>query len=156
MQTIRRRRLLVAAAAAILAGCTVAETPPIRTGGRPDSPLAANRASGIWPELVMKAPLNVRQAYEYAASPQQVLQFMPCFCGCGAIGHEDNLSCFVERFAGGGWVVLEPHAMACSTCVGVALDAMALDRQGLGVKEIRRAIDEKWSKVGPATPTRLP
>lgn len=110
----------------------------------------------MWPDLVTKAPLSVRQAYEYAASSQQVLQFIPCFCGCGSIGHRDNLSCFVERFASGGWVVLDPHAAACNTCVGVALDAMALERQGLDVKEIRRSIDEKWSKVGPPTPTRLP
>ena len=111
---------------------------------------------GLWPDLVAKAPLNVRQAYEYAASSQQILQFMPCYCGCGGLGHEDNLSCFVAQFARDGWVVLDAHAAACGTCVGIALDAMALERQGVGVREIRRSIDEKWSKVGPGTPTRMP
>lgn len=158
MSLMSRRRLLVAAGSVVLASCTRGESAGAPSGpsDAPNSPLAANRALGIWPDIVTRSPLRVRQAYDYATSSQQTLQFMPCYCGCQGLGHEDNLSCFVSTFSRGGWVVLEPHATACDTCVGIALDAQALERQGVAVTEIRRAIDEKWSKMGPGTPTRLP
>jgi len=158
MLRIGRRQLLLAGGSALLVACTpgVASGSAAPSAARPSSPLAANRALGVWPDLVAKAPLAVRQAYEYAASNQQILQFVPCYCGCGSIGHEDNLSCFVAQFAQDGWLVLDPHATACNTCVGIALEAMSLEKQGVTVKDIRRSIDEKWSKVGPGTSTRMP
>ena len=158
MLRIGRRQLLLAGGSAFLVACApgVVSRSAAPSAARPSSPLAANGALGVWPDLVAKAALPVRQAYEYAASNQQILQFVPCYCGCASIGHEDNLSCFVAQFGQDGWVVLDAHAVACNTCVGIALEAMAFEKQGVAVKEIRRSIDEKWSKVGPGTPTRMP
>ena len=118
--------------------------------------MAANPGLGIWPELIAKAPLQVREAYAYAAPGARLLTYIPCYCGCGASGHKDNLGCYVQRFSGGGWVVLEPHATACGVCVGITQDVMAMEKRAVGLKEIRRAIDEKWSTAGPGTPTRAP
>lgn len=79
------------------------------TAGRPDSPLAANPALEIWPDQIARSPVEVREAYGYAARGPRSLQFIPCYCGCGASGHLNNQDCYVERPASGGWVVLDLH-----------------------------------------------
>jgi len=38
----------------------------------------------------------VRQAYAYAARRGDVLQYMPCYCGCERQGHRSNRDCFVK------------------------------------------------------------
>ena len=157
MVLLPRRRFLALAGAAILGACTSAPASSASlSGARPDSPYAANARLGIWPDVVAKASIDVRRAYEYAAGPQQSLQYIPCYCGCGASGHKDNLGCYVQRFANDGWVIVESHATGCGTCVGITLDVIAMERQGETIKDIRRMIDTKWSKLGPSTPTRLP
>ncbi len=157
VRTISRRRLLGAAGGLVLASCTSAlpqgdAAPSVR----PDSPMAANAALGIWPDVVAKSPLEVRQAYAYAVAGPSSLLYIPCYCGCGSSGHTDNLTCYVQQFSRGGWVVIEPHATGCGVCVGITLDVMAMEKQGVVLKEIRRAVDAKWSKAGPGTNTRIP
>ena len=156
MAPMPSRRAFLISAGALLASCTVAPAGDSAASGRPNSPYAANASLGIWPDLVAKAPSDVRMAYEYATSAQQTLQYIPCFCGCGSAGHKDNLGCYVQRFMSDGWVILEPHAANCGVCVGVTLDVISMERRGEAVKDIRRMIDDKWSKVGPSTPTKRP
>lgn len=155
MRVHTRRRFLVSVSSVVLAACTTA-VQTAKESSRPDSPYAANPGLGIWPDIVAKAPADVRAAYTYATSAQQSLQYIPCYCGCGSSGHNDNLGCYVQRFTTGGWMVLEPHATGCGVCVGITLDVVAWEKQGIGIKEIRRMIDAKWSKAGPGTPTRKP
>ena len=155
MLELTRRRMLALAGAAILGACAPG-APKSASSSAPDSQYAANPSRDVWPDVVAKAPAEVRTAYQYATSRQQTLQYIPCYCGCGASGHNDNLGCYVQRFMSDGWVILEPHATGCGTCVGITLDVIAMEQRGLPVKEIRRAIDAKWSKAGPGTPTRLP
>jgi hypothetical protein len=38
----------------------------------------------------------VYQAYAYAARRGDVLQYMPCYCGCERQGHRSNRDCFVK------------------------------------------------------------
>ena len=89
--------------------------------------MAANAHLGIWPDVIAKAPLDVREAYAYAVSGPRSLHYMPCYCGCGGRGHEDNLRCYVQRFSAEGCVVLDPHATGCGVCVGITLDVMAME-----------------------------
>jgi len=131
-------------------------SPPTVAALRPDSPFAANPSLAIWPDLVAKAPDAVRATYGYAATLPRSLHYIPCYCGCGASGHNDNLACYVQRVAQGGWVVLDPHASVCGVCVGITADVMAMEKQGRTLADIRRAVDAKWSQAGPGTPTPLP
>ena len=40
---------------------------------------------------------EVRQAYEVAGNHPELLEQMPCYCGCyGASGHNSNYDCFVD------------------------------------------------------------
>jgi hypothetical protein len=71
-------------------------------------------------------------------------------------GHRNNYDCFAKSQTTPGTFVLDAHGFACGTCVSVALESEAMLAQGLSVKAIRRAIDAKWSSVGPATRTPLP
>lgn len=93
-------------------GVTVAPRPTTTATAaalKPDHALAANPALRVWPEIIARAAPEVREAYEYAARGPRSLQFIPCYCGCGANGHENNQDCFVERFAAAGWVILDLH-----------------------------------------------
>jgi len=64
------------------------------------------------PPEVAKAPLQVREAYQFALANPDVLSNFPCYCGCGAMGHRSNLDCYVQSFNADGSVVFDNHAYA--------------------------------------------
>ncbi|RHW38894.1 hypothetical protein D1B31_12990 [Neobacillus notoginsengisoli] len=48
------------------------------------------------PDYVTNSPKKVEETYLLAAQYPEVLESVPCYCGCGAeSGHENNLDCFV-------------------------------------------------------------
>ena len=51
----------------------------------------------ILPEDVRRASPAVREAYRFAIANQDTLQYVPCFCGCGADGHTSNASCYLKH-----------------------------------------------------------
>ncbi len=44
---------------------------------------------------------KAKQAYQVAKEIPEVLAQMPCFCECGAYGHENLLDCFIDRHGAG-------------------------------------------------------
>ena len=40
---------------------------------------------------------NVRAAYAVARSAPELLEQMPCYCGCFTTGHTSNYDCFVDQ-----------------------------------------------------------
>jgi hypothetical protein len=40
---------------------------------------------------------NIRAAYEVARSAPEMLEKMPCYCGCFTSGHTSNYDCFVDQ-----------------------------------------------------------
>jgi hypothetical protein len=40
----------------------------------------------------------VQEAYRFAIANPEVLAQLPCYCGCGGMGHKSDLDCFVEEF----------------------------------------------------------
>ena len=110
---MRRRALLISLAAATATACTsqTVRTPAGGTTARahaPD-PLLADPALGVWPAAYRSAAEQTREAYRYAIERPDVLQWMPCFCGCVNDGHESNVDCFVRTRLAEGRVVLDPH-----------------------------------------------
>ena len=61
-------------------------------------------------EKVREAPSVVREAYRFAIANPDALSNIPCYCGCGGVGHQSNLDCFVQQFNADGSVVLDDHA----------------------------------------------
>jgi len=100
------------------------------------------------------APMAViQQVYEFAARHPEVLQHMPCYCGCQKIGHTSNHSCFVKSRAANGRVTeWDTHGIGCGVCLGVGLDAMTLFNQGAKPAAIREAIDKKYGASEMPTP----
>src|SRR5512145_1363260 len=39
----------------------------------------------------------VRATYDFAAQHPEILNYVPCYCGCGSQGHMANENCFVAR-----------------------------------------------------------
>lgn len=153
---MRRRELLIGAATLALGACAPAIATTPSTAARPSGPFAGNPTLGIWPAFLSTAGVSIRDAYLFAAQHPNELRYIPCYCGCAGSGHTSNAECFVKSRAADGWMLLEPHGSQCGTCVGIALDVKAMLGGNVALREIRTAIDTKWSSAGPGTPTPLP
>jgi hypothetical protein len=62
-------------------------------------------------EKVRGAPPVVQEAYRFAIANPEILAKLPCYCGCGNMGHMSNLDCFAEEIAEDGSVVFGYHAL---------------------------------------------
>ena len=101
----------------------------------------------------------VRATYDFAAQHPEILNYVPCYCGCGSQGHKANESCFVARRDPRGNVLeWDTHGFGCTICVDVAREAMQMYSSGADVHSIRAAIERKWTPGNAAgkTPTPLP
>ena len=103
------------------------------------------------PTQVQGQPRRVSQAYQFAAANADILQYMPCYCGCGGMGHESNYNCFWQ--ADGSY---ESHATGCGICVDIAQDVMKGLQQGRSPTDIRTQIDKDYARFGEPTNTPLP
>jgi len=72
-------------------------------------PLKMAPASEL-PEFAQKAPPNIREAYRFAIANPEVLQKIPCYCGCGAVGHTSNYNCYAQGVQPDGTVMFDNHA----------------------------------------------
>ncbi len=110
------------------------------------------------PNMVARSPEVVTAAYEFAARNPDILEYVPCFCGCDSAGHTGNADCFVQsRNEDGSVQSWEPHGMACLVCIDVARDAMQLHASGGSVRDIRSAVEGKYlPRATRQTPTPAP
>ncbi len=103
------------------------------------------------PAEVQSAPVTVQQAYQFAVANPDVLQQLPCYCGCGPIGHTSNYACYVvEQNSDGTAKTFDNHALGCSICVDITQDAMRMLKDGKSVAEIRTYVDQSYAKYGPS------
>jgi hypothetical protein len=109
------------------------------------------------PEYVRHAADTVQEAYHYALERPDVIQWMPCYCGCASMEHRSNLDCFLRARMAAGAVVFEEHASFCDVCVQTALLAKQRIGEGRSLAEIRAEVDATFGGNGvPGTPTDLP
>ena len=84
----------------------------------------------------------IQQVYEFAARHPEVLQYVPCYCGCQRVGHNGNHDCFVKTRAADGRILQwDEHGIGCAVCLEVGRRAMVLYNEKKSVVEIRNAID---------------
>jgi hypothetical protein len=63
------------------------------------------------PTFVQTAPRSVQEAYRFAVANPNLLEQMPCYCGCGKVRHDDNIDCYVKTFNQDGSVArFDNHA----------------------------------------------
>jgi hypothetical protein len=109
------------------------------------------------PAFLAAAAPRVRDAYRYALANPHALETVPCYCGCGAMGHDSNLACFIQPAAGqSAQVVFGQHAAGCGICVDIAQDVMRLSAEGESPLAIRQYVDAAYSSFGLGTDTPLP
>lgn len=113
--SVRRRAFLLVAAGGLSTACLRSLRTPTAWQSQgptpPVSPLAANPGTGMWPDPLKAAPATVQEAYKWAATNEPTLRYIPCYCGCAGIGHQNNFDCYVSEVREGGWLVLSDHAL---------------------------------------------
>lgn len=100
------------------------------------------------PAQVQSAPVTVQTAYQFTAANPDVMKGIPCYCGCGDIGHTSNYSCYVSGVDAKGAITFDNHALGCSICVDITQDAMRLSKDGKTVPQIKAYVDATYSKYG--------
>ena len=105
--------------------------------------------ASMLPTHIHNAPTRVREAYQFAMANPDALKNVPCYCGCGAIGHTSNYACYVKQSRSDGAPVFDDHALGCSVCVDIAQDVMKLTREGKSPPDVRAFIVATYSQFGP-------
>ena len=102
------------------------------------------------PADVKNAPVAVQQAYQFNVANPEVMTQIPCYCGCGSMGHTSNYSCYVTGVDVDGKVNYDTHALGCSICVDITQDTKRLLKQGKPVPEIKAYVDQTYAQYGPS------
>lgn len=120
-----------------LAGCSSSASADVPLSMLPLDQLSAE---------VQAAPRAVREAYQFAAANPEILQQIPCYCGCSDI-HTSNYACYVSQADSKSVLVFDSHALDCSICVAITRDVMRLLQDGKTLPEIRTYIDATYSEI---------
>lgn len=90
-------------------------------------------------------------SYTKAAEYQDMLMYIPCYCGCGShSGHLSVKNCFVKE--GGGY---DDHGANCEMCMDIVLEAVKMYNDGKAIPEIRSYINSKYGMYSLPTNTPL-
>jgi len=102
-----------------------------------ESTAAAKSADVLSPTLFSDE--RTRAAYQVAKDIPEVLEQLPCFCGCmSSFGHKNNLFCFKDQ-----------HGSGCSICQDIAIDAKKMHDQGMRIAQIQDNIKAKYARFQP-------
>lgn len=104
----------------------------------------------LMPAEVHSAPVTVQEAYQFNVANPDVMKDIPCYCGCGNIGHTSNYDCYVSNVDKAGNITFDNHALGCSICVDITKDVMRMLKDGKSPQEVRASIDATYSKYGPS------
>jgi hypothetical protein len=102
------------------------------------------------PYQVKQAPVTVQEAYRFAVANPDILSQLPCYCGCGGMGHHSNYACYVAGLNEDGTVQYDTHAVGCSICVDITQDTMRLLKEGKSTAEIKAYVDATYARYGPS------
>jgi hypothetical protein len=116
---------------------------------KPDSQ-AKNDSNLNLPSFAYTNPITLK-AYKYATEHPEILEQIPCYCGCGSHGsqasdykpHRFLRDCYIND----NWTYDE-HASFCDVCIGEASKVQAYLAGGKTLKEARDLIDQEYSKIG--------
>ena len=113
------------------------------------------------PELGGYAPPRpmdiLTDAHIFAADHPEVASYIPCYCGCGSMGHKNNADCFVEARDKQGKVTSGvPHGAACAVCIDIAVESMKMRNSGASVTAIRKQIQSEYRPRFPSSETPTP
>ena len=145
------RMLLTTLVVLMLASVVIAGCSNTGTVQESDHPFDLAPLSDM-PGEVQQAPVAVQEAYQFAVANPEVLEQIPCYCGCGAMDHTSNYACYVADVDTDREVVYDNHALGCSICVDITQDTLRLLDQGKEIPEIFAYVDGAYARFGPPTP----
>jgi hypothetical protein len=61
------------------------------------------------PSFARNSGAKVEAVYRYAVEHGEILEYIPCVCGCGAIGHRHNADCYVAERLPDGAITFTNH-----------------------------------------------
>lgn len=108
------------------------------------------------PDIVHQQDHRVQEAYRFALANPDALKTIPCYCGCNAIGHKNNLECYLKPESTDAAPAFDNHALGCGVCVDITHDVMEMLDSTDNASAIRAFIDSRYSDVGPGTDTPHP
>lgn len=110
-------------------------------------------STGVLPNFLKDQPDEIKTLYAAAGKHEELLSYMPCYCGCGeSAGHQDNGNCFIKERMEDGSIVWDDHGTKCGVCLEIAATAIIEHEKGMSMKDVREMIDEQY-KDGYAEPT---
>ena len=98
----------VTAAGGALAGWASAPATPLQRK-TPSGDLLETVPRGALPSFARTGGPTVEAVYRYAVAHGDTLQYIPCVCGCGAIGHRHNAECYVAERHPDGAITFTNH-----------------------------------------------
>lgn len=110
---LSRRRVLALSGAAGLVGVAGGA---FRAWGRPSEAVGTDEIGDQIQRLprgrlpAFAADAEIGRLYRFAVDRRDVMQYLPCFCGCGRFGHRDNRHCYVKAEHEDGTVTYTSHA----------------------------------------------
>lgn len=104
----------------------------------------------LMPMEVHSAPVTVQEAYQFNVANPDIMKNIPCYCGCGNVGHKSNYDCYVSEVDSVGDMTFDNHALGCSICVDITQDVMRILKDGKSSQEARAYVDSTYSKYGPS------
>ncbi len=67
--------------------------------------------ASVLSQELLSAPASVQEAYRFAFANPEILKQIPCYCGCGSMGHRNNYDCYVLELYADGSPQFETHAL---------------------------------------------
>ncbi|WP_223701934.1 PCYCGC domain-containing protein [Sutcliffiella deserti] len=108
------------------------------------------------PSFLNNKSEEINLIYSAAAQHQELLEHIPCYCGCGtSVGHKSSFECFVHEVNEDGTIEWDDHGTRCGVCLEIAATSVLEYKEGKSIKEIRTLIDDLY-KEGFSTPTPTP
>ena len=161
----KRLMLVLLAVTLIVAACgqkvdTDHEKDPLEVGQHhqlPNGDLQEVTASVTeLPKFMDDKPEDMRLIYQVAGTATDILDYIPCYCGCGeSADHKSNKNCFIDEVREDGSVVWDDHGTRCQACLEIAVQSVKMTQEGKTLTEVRNFIDETY-KEGYAQPTDTP
>ncbi len=98
-------------------------------------PILSPRKADKLPDFAVTNAMTLK-AYKYATEHPEVLEQIPCYCGCGEHGskasegkpHKSVRDCFITDDG-----IYDDHASFCDVCVGIAIKTQSYFPNGISI-----------------------
>ena len=83
------------------------------------------------PEFLTNKPKDIQSVYLAVAQHQDLLENIPCYCGCAeSVHHKNNYDCFIYENKASGAVTWDDHGTKCGVCLEIATQSIKEYNEG--------------------------